>query len=74
MRRQSKKELDIRVLALALQQLMKDYKDLKFFASEGPEWFFENWLDSNMEFVPDNMEKALLKLFIARLMGKRHVR
>ena len=28
MRRQSKKELDIRVLALALQQLMKDYKEL----------------------------------------------
>jgi hypothetical protein len=74
MKRQIRKELDIKILALALQRLMKDYRELRFFASEGPEWFFESWLESNMEVVPDNMEKALLNLFVSRLMGRRYGR
>lgn len=74
MKRQSKKELDIKILALVLHRLMKDYKELNFWASEGPEWFFENWVEANMEFVPDNLEKALLKMFISKLMGTHHGR
>lgn len=74
MKRQSKNELDVQIIGLILARLMRDHKELGFFASEGPEWFFENWLDANRGSIPKVKEKVLLRLFINKLMRKRNVR
>lgn len=60
-----------KTLALALAKLWKDYKEIGFFVSEGPEWFFEQWKQENPFGMDDTFSSDLLRLFVNKLMRRR---
>lgn len=60
-----------KTLALAFSKLWKDYKEVGFFVSEGPEWFFEQWKHENHFGMDDQFSTDLLNLFVSKLM-RRH--
>ena len=66
-------DLENQVMVLALNKLVNDWFHNRFLYSEGPEKYFEDWVDANNVSFSPTFESQLFTLYVKFLIMRGNI-